>query len=95
MDPIDQLVQDVLSDKVDVNQLGDEELELVFDRMQDVMEELLDGPHHEAAVAILDVLSTVIDTRIEASDMSCFEKAIAEAEARGSVYWEFETYSVH
>jgi hypothetical protein len=67
----------------------------VFDRLQDLAEELLEGPHHDVALAMLEVLSTVIDDRIESEDMSCFEQAILDAESRGSVYWEFDEYSIH
>lgn len=95
MDSIDQLVQDIFEDKVDVSTLSLELLDQVLDRVSDIAENLLDGPHHDAACAIIEVLSTVVDEKLDAEDMSCFEDAIAEAEKRGSVYWEFDTYTIH
>lgn len=92
---LDKLVEDVLTDKVAIELLTDEELDLVFDRIQDVAEGLLDSEHHEVAVAMLEVLSNAIDERVVAEDMSEFEDAITEAELRGSVYWEFDDYSIH
>ena len=95
MDPIDKLIDGILTDKIDPSSLDDEQLELVLDRFYDAAEAMLDGPKHEAAEAILGVLEGLVDDRIQAVNMTCFEKSIAEAEARGSVYWEFDTYSIH
>jgi hypothetical protein len=92
---VDKLVEGVLDNTVAVELLTDEELELVFDRIQECAESLLDTEHHEAAEAVLAALSIAIDNRIAATDMSVFEQAIVAAEARGSVYLKFEEYTIH
>ena len=92
---IDKLVAGILENTVDVSLLNNDELEMVFERIQECAESLIGTEHHEAAVAVLDALAAAIDGRIAATDMSVFEQAIVDAEARGSVYWEFEEYLVH
>lgn len=95
---IDRLCQDILEDRVPVESLTDEELDLVLDRFYDLAEELQDDPDERkalAAEAILAVLQDLVDERVSATDMTCFEQAIVDAEARGSIYFEFEEYLVH
>lgn len=98
MDIIDRLCQDILEDKIAVETLSNEQLDLVLDRFYDIAEALENDPDERkavAATAILEVLQDVVDERVNITDMSCFEDAINQAEQRGSVYWEFETYTVH
>jgi flagellar biosynthesis component FlhA len=98
MDNVDRLCRDILEDKIAVETLTDEQLDMVLDRFYDIAEALENDPDErksQAASAILAVLQDVVDERVSATDMSCFETAIAEAEKRGSIYWEFETYSIH
>jgi flagellar biosynthesis component FlhA len=98
MDNVDRLCQGILEDKIAVETLTDEQLDMVLDRFYDIAEALENDPDErksQAASAILAVLQDVVDERVSATDMSCFKTAIAEAEKRGSIYWEFETYSIH
>lgn len=98
MDQVDRLCQDILEDRVAVESLSNEELDIVLDRFYDIAEALQDDPDErkaQAAEAILAVLQDVVDERVGALDMSCFEQAILDAESRGSVYFEFEEYLVH
>jgi flagellar biosynthesis component FlhA len=98
MDRVDRLCQDILEDRVAVDSLSNEELDIVLDRFYDIAEALQDDPDErkaQAAEAILAVLQDVVDERVSATDMTCFEQAVIDAESRGSVYFEFEEYSVH
>ena len=52
------------------------------------------------AQELLDAYQLELDERSQALDLTLdadieFEQAIIDAEARGSVYYEFEEYSVH
>jgi hypothetical protein len=95
MDNLDRLVQDVLLSKVQASDLTDEELDLVFDRINDMAQSWLNTDRHDLAVAMLEALGCEIDDRVSATDMSCFEQSIVDAEARGSVYYEFDEYTIH
>lgn len=92
---VDQLVDDVMTDKVELKSLSMEELDIVIDRLTELGESMLGTDQEEAGIALLNVLANVVDDRIEALEMKAFELAIAEAEARGSTYWELEEHIVH
>jgi len=86
------LVQDILDNKVAIKELTADELDIVLEQLVEIGEGLLDTEHHEAGEAILRALDIAIDIR---SINEEFEQAIVDAEARGSVYYEFEEYIVH
>ena len=91
----DKLIKDFLEDRVTLEELTTEQLDSVLDGLIEIGESLLDTDNHEAGVAILKVLDAAIDLRSSLDADDGFEQAIAEAEARGSTYWEFEEYLVH
>lgn len=95
MDRIDKMVQDIFADRLDPATLSTNDLELVTDAIYEMAENLLDGPHREAAEAILEVLADVVDDRMADTDMSEFADAVEQAEARGSTYFEFDSYTLH
>jgi hypothetical protein len=86
------LVQDILEDKIAIKDLTNDELDVVVEQLVDVAEGLLDTEDHEIGVAMLDALDVAIEARVTNED---FEQAIVAAEARGSVYFEFEEYTLH
>jgi hypothetical protein len=92
---IDKLIEGILDNTVAVELLTDSELEMVFDRIQECAKSLIGTEHHDVATAVLEVLERQLESRVEYYDMLVFEQAIIDAEARGSVYWEFEEYLVH
>ena len=90
----DTLIKGFLDNTISLKDLTVEELDCVIDEMVAIGEGLLDTENHEVGVAILESLDDAIDLR--STDPSVgFEQAIIDAEKRGSVYWEFEEYSVH
>ena len=88
------LIKGFLEDSIKLNDLTPDELDSVIDELVAIGEGLLDTENHEVGVAILECLDVVVDLRSTSPDVG-FEKAIIDAEKRGSVYWEFEEYSVH
>lgn len=86
------LVQDILEDKIAINELTADELDIVVEQLVDAAEGLLDTDDHEAGVAMLAALDIAIEARVTNED---FEQAIVAAEARGSVYFEFEDITLH
>jgi hypothetical protein len=86
------LIQDILEDKVAIKELTPDELDMVLESLVEVGEGLLDTEHHEVGVAMLAALDVAIDMH---STNDEFEQAIADAEARGATYWEFENPSIH
>ena len=88
------LITGFLDDTIKLKDLTPEELDCVLDELVAIGEDMLDTDNHEVGVAILASLDDAIDLR--STDPSVgFEQAIIDAEQRGSVYWEFDEYTVH
>ena len=88
------LIRGFLNNSISLKDLTLDELDCVIDELVAIGESMLDTENHEVGEAILESLDEAIDLR--GTDPSVgFEQAIIDAEARGSVYWEFEEYSVH
>lgn len=96
MSDIEKMVQDIFEERLDPATLDNIELEQVFDFVQEMAENLADHEEYgEGARLMLDVLAGIVDERMGATDMSCFEEAVTEAESRGCTYYEFEHYRLH
>lgn len=88
------LIKGFLDNSISLKDLTPDELDCVVDELVAIGEDMLDTDNHEIGVAILECLDLAIDSR--STDPSVgFEQAIVDAEARGSVYWEFNEYSIH
>ncbi|CAB5214740.1 hypothetical protein UFOVP190_249 [uncultured Caudovirales phage] len=83
---IDKLVDEVIANNDPID---------VVDRLTDLGASMLGTEHEEIGLALLKVLKDAVDNRIKAFEMKAFELAVAEAESRGSTYWEFEEHIVH
>jgi hypothetical protein len=86
------LVEDILENRVAVKELSTEELDAVVESLTDIGQSMLDTDQHDIGIAILRALDSAIDMHYVDEG---FEQAIVAAEARGSVYWEYENPSVH
>ena len=94
MRDVKTLISGFLDDTIKLPDLTPEELDCVLDELVAIGNNMLETENHEIGVAILESLDQAIDLR--STDPSVgFEQAIVDAEKRGSVYWEFEEYSVH
>jgi hypothetical protein len=94
MRDVETIICGVLNNTIAVKELTTNELDAVVDELVEIGQSLIGTDNHEAGVAILEVLDQAIDFRSMEVDAG-FEKAILEAEARGSTYWEFEENNVH
>ena len=94
MRDVETIIRGVLDNTIAVKDLTVEELDAVIDELVEIGETLLDTENHEVGVAMLEVLDQAIDLRSQ--DLTAdFERAIIEAEQRGSTYWEIENPSIH
>jgi hypothetical protein len=88
------LIKGFLDDSIKLKDLTVEELDCVVDELVEIANGLLDTENHEVGVAMLEALDQAVDLR--STDPSVgFEQAIIDAEKRGSVYWEFDEYTIH
>jgi hypothetical protein len=88
----ENLLEDFLEDRITLKELSADELDAVVEELTDIGEGLLGTDKHEVGIAILNALDVAIDMH---SNTEEFEQAILAAEARGSVYWEFENHNIH
>jgi hypothetical protein len=88
------LISGFLNDSIKLSDLTVTELDTVIDELVAIGEDMLETENHEVGVAILECLDAAVDLRSTDPGVG-FEQAIVDAEKRGSVYWEFEEYSVH
>lgn len=96
MDKISQMVHDIFEDRLDPATLDNIELEQVFDRVQELAEDMInDDEYRDSARMMLAALAELVDDRMAATDMSCFEEAAIKAQERGCMYFEFEHYRLH
>ena len=94
MRDVETIIRGVLDNTIAIKDLTVAELDAVVDELVDIGESLLDTENHEVGVAMLEVLDQAIDLRSQ--DLTAdFERAIIEAEQRGSTYWEIENPSIH
>ena len=85
---IEQLLKDVLENRIDPAELDTEQLDAVLDALYVAAQNLMGTDRDAAGHAIMDIIEPLLE-------LDKFELAIRKAEARGSVYWEFETPSIH
>lgn len=89
MKPFTDLLLSVHNGEVDVADLTIEQQEVVLAGYKELAESLVDNPEFNGMAAIiLDVINAV-------NPMDPFDAAIAEAESRGSTYWELESSGLH
>jgi hypothetical protein len=91
----EKLIKDFLEDRVTLEEMTTEQLDNVLDGLIEIGESFLNTDRHEVGVRILQALDAAIDVKSMREQYDGFEKAIQEAKARGSTYWEFEEYLVH
>jgi hypothetical protein len=90
----EMLIKGFLDNTISLKDLTPAELDCVIDELVAIGEDMLDTENHDVGVEILEALDEAIDLR--STDPSVgFEQAIIDAEARGSVYWEFDEYTIH
>lgn len=98
MSNIDNILRGILEETIDVASLTVEEIDGVILKLREYSESHLNGEHHAMAVEILSILEPMVqfieEDMLLQHDID-FEKAILDAEARGSVYWEAVQERLH
>lgn len=93
---IEKMLDDIVADRVKVNDLAPEQLEAVMDHIRDVFTDLLDSEHEDFAqsmLMILDTIHTAIENRAVAdADSENWENDIVASIERGNTYFEMENY---
>lgn len=101
MDATEKLVDDILSDRVKINDLDLVQMEAVIDFMRDNIGEMLesaddedDEQYAEGLLALVDIIETVVGNRVEAEAAGAWDEVIEASIARGNSYFELEQYTL-
>jgi hypothetical protein len=95
---IEQMLDDIVSDRIQVRDLALEQLEAVMDYIRDVFTDMLGGEHEELAEGMLelvDVIHTAIENRsVAEAESESWDQDILASVERGNTYFEMENYVV-
>lgn len=101
IDATEKLVDDILADRVKINDLDMVQMEAVIDFMRESIGEMLetadddeDEQYAEGLLALIDVIENVVGNRIEAEASGAWDDVIEASVARGNTYFEMENYVV-
>lgn len=99
MDPTKKLLEDILNDRIKVDQLDVQQLEAVLGAMREGVEEILQSAdtedeetYAEDLLSMVDFIDTVFHKKVEESTGEIWDEAIDASVARGNTYFELENY---
>jgi len=95
---LEQLIDDILAERVDLLELDTDQLEAVTDHMRETFTEMIDsGDEEEMGIVLLELLEQiedVIENHAVASAAGNWTEDIEASVARGNTYFEMESYVV-
>jgi hypothetical protein len=101
MDATQKLVDDILSDKISINDLDLLQMEAVIDFMREHVSELAetaetedDEMYAQGLLTLVDLIEDAAGRRFENQAMGDWDKTIEDSIARGNSYFELEQYSL-
>ncbi len=101
MDATEKLVDDILSDKIAINDLDLLQMEAVIDFMREHVSELAETAETEdeelyaqGLLTLVDLIEDAAGKRFENQAMGDWERTIEDSIARGNSYFELENYVI-
>lgn len=101
MDATEKLVEDILSDKITINDLDLQQMEAVIDFMREHVSELAETAETEdeelyaqGLLTLVDLIEDAAERRFENQASGDWDKTIEESVARGNSYFELENYVI-
>ena len=101
MNATEKLVDDILSDRIQINDLDLLQMEAVIDFMREHISELAetaetedDEAYAQGLLVLVDLIEDAVDRRFEAEASGNWDKIIEASIARGNSYFELENYVV-
>jgi hypothetical protein len=101
MDATEKLVDDILSDRIAINDLDLLQMEAVIDFMRKNVDELAELAetedeelYAEGLLTLVDLIEDAAGKRFENQAMGDWEKTIEASMARGNTYFELENYVI-
>jgi hypothetical protein len=101
MDATQKLVDDILSDKIAINDLDLLQMEAVIDFMREHVSELAemaetedDELYAEGLLTLVDLIEDAAGKRFENQAMGNWDQTIEDSIVRGNSYFELENYVI-
>jgi hypothetical protein len=98
---IDKLVDNILSDRITINDLDIQQMEAVIDFMREHISELTetaetedDELYAQGLLTLVDLIEDAAERRFENQASGDWDKTIEESVARGNSYFELENYVI-
>jgi hypothetical protein len=95
---LEQIIDDILSERVSIYDLNNEQLEAVTDHMRETFTDMIDsGDEEEMGIVLLELLEQiedVIENQVVAGAAGNWTEDIESSIARGNTYFEMENYVV-
>ena len=101
MTATEKLVDDILNDKIQINDLDLLQMEAVIDFMREHISDLAeeaetedDEAYAQGLAVLVDLIEDAVDRRFESKSNEDWDKTIESSIARGNSYFELENYVV-
>jgi hypothetical protein len=98
---INKLVDNILADRITINDLDIQQMEAVIDFMREHISELTETAetedeelYAEGLLTLVDLIQDTAERRFENQATGDWDKIIEESVARGNSYFELENYVV-
>lgn len=98
---INKLVDNILADRITINDLDIQQMEAVIDFMREHISELTETAetedeemYAEGLLTLVDLIQDAAERRFENQATGDWDKIIEESVARGNSYFELENYVV-
>ena len=95
---LEQIIDDILAERISIYDLNNEQLEAVTDHMRETFTDMIDsGDEEEMGIVLLELLEQiedVIENQVVAGAAGNWSEDIESSVARGNTYFEMESYVI-
>ena len=92
---IENLVDNILTDQITVNDLDVQQMEAVIDFMREHISTIEDEDVSDALLEIVDAIEQAAEIRFVNQAAGTWDEIIEASVARGNSYFELEQYTLH
>lgn len=91
---VENLVDDILTDRVEIQDLDTEQMEAVIDFMREHIGNIENDEYREALMILVNAIEIAAENRFGNQASGDWDETIEASIARGNTYFELENYVV-
>lgn len=91
---VENLIDDILTDQVQINDLNVEQMEAVVDYMREHISIIENTEYREALMILVNAIEIAAENRFGNLASGDWDETIEASVARGNTYFEFENFVV-